>query len=155
MYKHCKKPIIMALSNPTVKAECTAQQAYEWTEGNAIFASGSPFPECHINGKTLIPGQGNNMFIFPGLGFGAFLAKCTKVTDLMIVTASKTLSQFVSDERIKEGNIYPAIPDIREISAAIATNVIKTAKSEGVSQLDIPDDQLLSWVKSKMYFPSY
>jgi len=143
------KPIIFALSNPTKNAECTATQAYEWTDGKAIFASGSPFDPVEINGKTLVPGQGNNMFIFPGLGFGASKCHSKIVSDEMIVAAAEVLSEYVSDEEIEKGNIYPPIDNIREISAKIATKVMQVAKEQGHTQ-DIPEN-----IEELMYVPSY
>merc|ERR1712137_371581 len=154
MKENNESPIIFALSNPTKKAECTATQAYEWTDGKAIFASGSPFDPVEINGKVLVPGQGNNMFIFPGLGFGAVKCNASKVSDEMIVAAAEVLSNYVTDEEIQKGNIYPPIENIREISCKIATKVIEVAKEEGLTEMDIPND-LYSWVEGEMYVPKY
>jgi malate dehydrogenase (oxaloacetate-decarboxylating)(NADP+) len=97
MSKHCAKPIIFPLSNPTSKAECTAEQAYQWTDGTAIVASGSPFGPVQYKGKTLTPTQGNNMYIFPGLGLGIIASKSKRVTDSMFYAAAKTLAAWVPD----------------------------------------------------------
>merc|ERR1712137_868964 len=135
-----EKPIIFALSNPTKNAECSAQQAYEWTNGSAIFASGSPFDPVELNGKTFVPGQGNNMFIFPGLGFGASKCNAKIVSDEMIVAAAEVLSEYVTDEEIAKGNIYPPIDNIRDISGQIAMRVMQVAKEQGLAQGNIPKD---------------
>jgi len=148
------KPIIFALSNPTKNAECSAEQAYKWTNAKAIFASGSPFDPVEINGKTLVPGQGNNMFIFPGLGFGAFKCHATRVSDKMIVTAAEVLSRYVNDEEIEKGNIYPPIENIRDISCRIAAEVMTVAKQENLTTMELPEN-LTKWVEQEMYVPHY
>lgn len=154
MKENNERPIIFALSNPTKNAECSATQAYEWTDGKAIFASGSPFDPVEIDGKTLVPGQGNNMFIFPGLGFGAFKCHATKVSDKMIVSAAEVLSEYVSDDEIAKGNIYPPIDKIRDISCKIATKVIEVAKEQGLTTVEIPEN-LSQWIEGEMYLPQY
>lgn len=153
--ENCDRPIIFALSNPTKNAECTAQQAYEWTEGKAIFASGSPFDPVTYKGKTFVPGQGNNMFIFPGLGFASFICGAKEVSDAMIVAASTTLAEFVPDSEIEKGNIYPSIKCIREISTKIVARVINTAKKEGLATVEVPSDNLEEWISKRMYLPVY
>lgn len=150
MPEYSEKPIIFALSNPTKKAECSATQAYEWTDGKAIFASGSPFDPVEINGKILVPGQGNNMFIFPGLGFGAFKCNASKVSDEMIVAAAEVLSDYVNDSEIAKGNIYPPIENIREISCKIANRVMEVAREQGLASKDGIMD-----VSEDMYIPQY
>jgi len=152
--EYSEKPIVMALSNPTNNAECTAEQAYTWTKGTAIFASGSPFKPVNYEGKLLIPGQGNNMFIFPGLGFGSYLCRAKKVSDGMIIAAANVLAEYVSDERISQGDIYPSIKDIRAISSQIAARVMTVAKEEGLSDIELPDN-LVDWVSQVMYEPQY
>jgi len=152
--KHCAKPIIFALSNPTSKAECSAQQAYQWSEGTCIFASGSPFDPVEYKGKRYVPGQGNNMYIFPGLGFGASLCKAKNVSDAMIISAAITLAHYVSESEIQQGQIYPKLDKIRDISAKIATAVIETAYKEGIAQLPKPES-ILQFVKNSMYQPEY
>jgi len=154
MNDYSETPIVFALSNPTNKAECTAEQAYTWTKGKAIFASGSPFDPVEYEGKTLVPGQGNNMFIFPALGFGAFQCSSKKVSDKMIVAAAEELASYVSDEKIAAGNIYPAISDIRTISVRIAARVMNIAKEEGHTTKDLPEN-LHQWIEEEMYYPTY
>jgi len=154
--KHSKRPIIFSLSNPTSKAECSAEEAYKWTDGRAIFASGSPFAPVTLGDKTYVPGQGNNMYIFPGLGFGSFLVQSKGVSDNMITSAAIALANSVTEEELSRGQIYPKLSKIRnEISPIIAVEVIKTAYDEGLAQLDPRPEDLLQFVKENMYQPEY
>jgi malate dehydrogenase (oxaloacetate-decarboxylating)(NADP+) len=154
MNKHCEQPIIFALSNPTSKAECTAEEAYHWTEGRAIFASGSPFPAVRLKGKVFVPGQGNNMFIFPGVGLGAVVCGAEKVTDEMFFIAAKTLAHMVTEEELAAGTIYPDLGKIRQISAAIASAVCRLAWDQGLAKYVEPDD-IRTYVRECMYHPEY
>jgi malate dehydrogenase (oxaloacetate-decarboxylating)(NADP+) len=154
MHRHCKQPVIFALSNPTSKAECSAEEAYTWTEGNAIFASGSPFPPARVNGRVFVPGQGNNMFIFPGVGLGAVVSGARKVTDEMFFTAAKTLAHMVTEEELEAGTIYPDLAKIRTISLAIASAVARLAWEQGLAQYAEPKD-IRQYVRDRMYHPDY
>lgn len=148
------RPIIFALSNPTSKAECTAEQAYRWTDGRAIFASGSPFDAVKIGNKTHVPGQGNNVYIFPGVGLGAIVSRSRRVTDEMFLAASHSLARQVSDYDLESGCIYPSLSRIRDVSAKIAYEVAKIAFKNGLAEIEEPDD-LMAAIRAHMYKPVY
>jgi len=154
MHKDCEQPIVFALSNPTSKAECNAREAYEWTNGKAIFASGSPFAPVRIEGRIFVPGQGNNMFIFPGIGLGAVACGARKVTDQMFFTAAKTLAHIVTEDELASGTIYPDLGKIRQISLAIASAVCMLAWEQGLARYAEPGDTR-EYVRSCMYHPDY
>lgn len=147
-------PAIFALSNPTSKAECTAEQAYTWSKGRAIFVSGSPFAPVTINGKKLIPGQGNNAYIFPGIGLGAIACELSRVTDDMFLIAAQALANLVEQNDLDNGTMYPRLNDIRKASIAIAVAVAKRAYQKGLAQVPKPDD-IEAHIKSLVYDPSY
>jgi malate dehydrogenase (oxaloacetate-decarboxylating)(NADP+) len=154
MARRNPNPIIFALSNPTSKSECTAEEAYAWTEGRAIFASGSPFPPVTYRGKTFVPGQGNNAYIFPGVGLGVIASEAERVTDEMFFVAAKTLAKLVTPEDYAKGRIYPGLDRIREVSAAIAVVVAEVAFRDGLTRMKRPDD-LPAYVRAQMYDPTH
>ena len=149
-----ERPIIFALSNPTSKAECTAEQAYSWSDGRAIFASGSPFDPVKYNNETYIPGQGNNAYIFPGVGLGVIVSESRIVTDEMFLAAAHSLANQVSDADLERGRIYPKLSRIREVSALIARDVAKMAYDNGFTDKEEPED-ILAEIHDYMYHPVY
>ncbi|MBM3278316.1 MAG: NAD-dependent malic enzyme [Candidatus Handelsmanbacteria bacterium] len=149
-----KSPLVFALSNPTSKSECTAQQAYEWTGGRAIFASGSPFPPVEFEGRTFDPGQANNAYIFPGVGLGAIACEASAVTDEMFFAAAQALAGEVGEEDLRAGRIYPPLASIRRVSARIALAVAEVAYACGLAGRPRPAD-LGAHIRSLMYEPEY
>ena len=149
-----ERPIIFALSNPTSKAECTSHEAIEWSGGRAIFASGSPMPPVDFGGRRIISGQGNNVYIFPGVGLGVLASQSRTVSDGMFLTAARTLSELVTPEELSEGRVYPSLGRIREVSLRIATEVARVAYREGLAQEAEPADLELE-IASQMFNADY
>ncbi|KAJ9183508.1 hypothetical protein P3X46_007352 [Hevea brasiliensis] len=150
-----EKPLILALSNPTSQSECTAEEAYTWSEGRAIFASGSPFDPVEYNGKVFVPGQANNAYIFPGFGLGLIISGAIRVHDDLLLAASEALAAQVKQENFNKGLIYPPFSNIRKISAHIAAKVAAKAYELGLaSRLPRPKD-LVQYAESCMYSPVY
>jgi malate dehydrogenase (oxaloacetate-decarboxylating)(NADP+) len=154
MSRHNDRPVIFALSNPTSMSECTAEQAYQWSEGRAIFASGSPFDPVEYDGKRFVPGQGNNAYVFPGVGLGLIVSEATECTDEMFFVAARTLAGMVQDDDLRMGRMYPPLNRIREISAAIAEAVAGVAYHRGLAGRERPDD-LGTAVRNEMFKPNY
>jgi malate dehydrogenase (oxaloacetate-decarboxylating)(NADP+) len=149
-----RHPIVFALSNPTSKSECTAAQAYGWTEGRAVFASGSPFDPVELDGRRFVPGQGNNAYVFPGVGLGLIVSQARECTDEMFFEAARTLAGLVTEVDLALGRIYPSMTRIREVSAHIAEVVADVAFERGIAGVPRPAD-LGSAVRSAMFEPDY
>jgi malate dehydrogenase (oxaloacetate-decarboxylating)(NADP+) len=149
-----ERPIVFALSNPTSKAECSAEEAYRHTGGRAIFACGSPFDPVKLNGTTFVPRQGNNSYVFPGVGLGVIASGSRLVTDEMFMAAAHALANSVSETDLKQGSLYPALPRIREVSSQIGAAVADVAYQNGLAVGPPPND-LIGFVQSQMYDPNY
>jgi malate dehydrogenase (oxaloacetate-decarboxylating)(NADP+) len=149
-----ERPIVFALSNPTSKAECTAEQAYRWTEGRVVFASGSPFDPVEFNGRRFVAGQGNNAYVFPGIGLGLIVSEASECTDEMFFEAARTLAGMVNDDDLRQGRVYPSLKRIREVSAYIAEAVAGVAFERGLAGVERPGD-LAATVRAAMFDPEY
>jgi malate dehydrogenase (oxaloacetate-decarboxylating)(NADP+) len=149
-----ERPIVFALSNPTSKSECTAEEAYRHTGGRALFACGSPFDPVTVNARTFVPRQGNNSYIFPGVGLGAIASRARRITDEMFMAAAHTLAHDVTESDLEQGSLYPALPRIREVSAHIGTAVARVAYRNGLAAEREPEN-IPAHVASQMYDPHY
>jgi malate dehydrogenase (oxaloacetate-decarboxylating)(NADP+) len=149
-----ERPIIFPYSNPTSRSECTAEEAYRWSEGRAVFASGSPFPPVEIGGRRFVPGQGNNVYIFPAMGMAVFATEATRVTDEMFLVAAQAVAEQVTEENLSIGLIYPPQSRILEASLHVAKRIAASIFDHGLAGISRPDD-IGALIRSRVYRPAY
>jgi malate dehydrogenase (oxaloacetate-decarboxylating)(NADP+) len=149
-----ERPVVFALSNPTSMAECTAEQAYAWSDRRALFACGSPFDPLEIEGRRFVPRQGNNSYIFPGVGLAVVAVQASRITEAMFMAAARALAETVLEEDLAQGSLFPALARVREVSAHIAVAVAEVVFAEGLAGIERPAD-LLAYMREQMYDPHY
>jgi malate dehydrogenase (oxaloacetate-decarboxylating)(NADP+) len=148
------RPVILALSNPTEHAECTAEQAYTWSKGKAIYAAGVQFAPVHCNGQTFLPGQANNFYIFPAVGMAIFATQAKRVTDEMFIEAGQAVADQVAPELLKQGLLYPLQSNILETEIQTAARVAKLVFDSGLARVERPAD-MVSFIRRHVYKPEY
>jgi malate dehydrogenase (oxaloacetate-decarboxylating)(NADP+) len=149
-----ERPVVLALSNPTEKAECTPEQAYTWSKGNAIYAAGVQFPPVHLNGQTFLPGQANNFYIFPAVGMAIFATQASRVTDEMFIEAAASVADQVAPELLKQGLLYPLQANILETEIQTAARVAKLVFDTDLARVPRPAD-MVAFIRSHVYKPEY
>ncbi|HVJ54204.1 MAG TPA: NAD-dependent malic enzyme [Aliidongia sp.] len=149
-----ERPIIFPYSNPTSRSECTAEEAYRWSQGRAIFASGSPFPPVEISGQTFVPGQGNNVYIFPAMGMAVYATEAKRVTDEMFIVAAKAVAEQVTEESLTKGLIYPPQSKILEASLHVAGKVAEYIFDHGLAGVPKPGD-MVAHIRETAYHAAY
>jgi malate dehydrogenase (oxaloacetate-decarboxylating)(NADP+) len=149
-----ERPIIFPYSNPTSRSECTAEEAYRWSGGRAVFASGSPFPPVEIDGKRIVPGQGNNVYIFPAMGMAVFATEASRVTEEMFIVAARAVAEQVSEENLSSGLIYPPQSLILEASLHVAERIAAYIFDQGLARVPRPDN-VGALVRARAYHPVY
>jgi malate dehydrogenase (oxaloacetate-decarboxylating)(NADP+) len=149
------RPIILALSNPTQHAECTSEEAYKWSKGKAIYAAGVQFPPVLFEGKTFLPGQANNFFIFPAVGMAIYATNASRVTDEMFIEAAYAVASEVSDEHLEQGLLYPLQDNILETEIRTAAKVAKLIFDLGLARVSKPNGSYEDFIRKHVYHPSY
>jgi malate dehydrogenase (oxaloacetate-decarboxylating)(NADP+) len=149
-----KRPIIFALSNPTDHAECTAEEAYRWSDGRALYAAGVPFPPVRFGDKTLVPGQGNNLYVFPAVGLAIVATKARRVTDEMFVVAARAVADQVTQAELDSGSLYPPQSNILQTEIAVAVKVAETIFAQGLAGAEKPAS-VRKFVEAQLYTPEY
>jgi malate dehydrogenase (oxaloacetate-decarboxylating)(NADP+) len=154
MSKINDRPVILALSNPTEHAECTPEQAYTWSKGKAIYAAGVQFEPVRYNGKTFLPGQANNFYIFPAVGMAIFATQAKRVTDEMFIEAGQAVADQVPSDLLNQGLLYPLQSNILETEIQTAARVAKLVFDSGLARVERPSD-MVAFIRAHVYKPGY
>jgi malic enzyme len=154
MARHVERPLVFPMSNPTANCEAKPVDVMEWTDGRALVATGSPFDPVVWGGKTIVIGQGNNAFVFPGVGLGVLVSEARRVTDAMFAAAAEQLADAVGPDDLASGSLFPRGREMRRVAAKIAEAVVRTARDEGVGR-PIPDADIKAAVAGAMWQPAY
>ena len=154
MASSCERPTIFPYSNPTSKAECSAEEAYSWTQGRVIFASGSPFAPVELNGKTYVPGQGNNVYIFPGVCHAAYVVEASHIPADTFAIAARALAGMVSEADFAKGLIYPPVSDIQKAAQVVANACAEYLFQQGKAGIPRPDD-VAALIEQRVWRPAY
>jgi malate dehydrogenase (oxaloacetate-decarboxylating)(NADP+) len=149
-----ERPVVLALSNPTEKAECTPEQAYTWSKGKAIYAAGVQFAPVHFNGQTFLPGQANNFYIFPAVGMAIFATQASRVTDEMFIEAARAVADQVAPDLLKQGLLYPLQSNILQTEIQTAARVAKLVFDSGLARVDRPTN-IVAFIREHVYTPQY
>jgi malate dehydrogenase (oxaloacetate-decarboxylating)(NADP+) len=149
-----ERPVILALSNPTDHAECTAEQAYTWSKGKAIYAAGVQFPPVNLNGQTFLPGQANNFYIFPAIGMAVFATQASRVSDEMFIEAARAVADQVPSDLLNQGLLYPLQSNILETEIQTAARVAKLVFDSGLARVSRPTD-IVAFIRGHVYKPEY
>jgi malate dehydrogenase (oxaloacetate-decarboxylating)(NADP+) len=149
-----KRPVVLALSNPTDHAECTPEQAYMWSNGKAIYAAGVQFPPVHFNGQTFLPGQANNFYVFPAIGMSVFATQASRVTDDMFIEAARAVADQVPSDLLEQGLLFPLQSNILESEIQTAARVAKLIFDSGLARVNRPGD-MVAWIREHVYRPEY
>jgi malate dehydrogenase (oxaloacetate-decarboxylating)(NADP+) len=149
-----QRPIIFPYSNPTSRSECSAEEAYRWSDGRAVFASGSPFPPVEIAGRHFVPGQGNNVYIFPAMGMAVFATEAKRVTEEMFIVAARAVAEQVTEENLSTGLIYPPQSHILDASLHVAERIAAYIFDQGLARVPRPDD-VGALIRARAYRPVY
>lgn len=154
MARHVERPVVLPLSNPTHRAECTPADAIAWTDGRALVATGSPFEDVEHRGRRHVIGQANNVFVFPGVGLAAMLARMPRIPDEIFYVAARALAECVREDRLEQGALYPVQSDLRSVSARIAGEVLRFGAREGLGE-PVPEDRIDELVEASQWWPDY